>query len=69
MDHADLHGKLSIQAIVSPAGRVVSTSITHPIEGGTRLQACVTSSMQSWTFPPPAGGVNGTINRTFVVVE
>ena len=66
MDRADLHGRLTIQARIGPTGQVLSTSATNNIEGGSRLQACVTSAFQNWTFPAPAGGVEGTISKTFV---
>jgi serine/threonine-protein kinase len=66
MDHPDLRGRLTIQATISPAGRVLSTSATNTVEGGARLQSCVLSSFQSWTFPAPAGGVNGTVTKTFL---
>jgi serine/threonine protein kinase len=66
MDRADLHGRLTIQARISPTGQVLSTSATNNIEGGARLQSCVTSAFQNWTFPPPAGGVEGTVSKTFV---
>jgi hypothetical protein len=66
MDHADLHGRLTVQATVSPAGKVLSTSANNTVENGARLQSCVLSAFQSWTFPAPAGGVTGTVTKTFV---
>jgi len=66
MDRDDLHGRLTIQARISPMGQVLSTSATNNIEGGARLQLCMTSAFQKWTFPPPAGGVEGSISKTFV---
>jgi TonB family protein len=66
MDHADLHGKVTIQATVSPAGKVLSTSVNNTVENGARLQSCVLSAFQSWTFPAPAGGGTGTITKSFV---
>jgi serine/threonine protein kinase len=67
MDHADLHGRLQVQINVAPTGRVIGVSAVNPIENGARLHACVLSAIQKWTFPAPAGGVNGSITRTFVI--
>jgi len=66
MDQPDLHGRLTVQATISPAGRVVSASATHTLEGGARLQTCVVSAFQTWTFPAPTGGINGSITYSFV---
>ena len=66
MDRPDLRGTLTVQANISPTGHVTSTSATSNIEGGARLQACVVSAFQGWTFPPPAGGVSGTLVKKFV---
>jgi hypothetical protein len=66
MDHPDLHGRLTVQARINPAGRVLSTSVTNGVDEGARLSACVVSAFQSWTFPVPAGGVNGNVSYSFV---
>ena len=66
MDRPDLHGSLTVQASISPTGHVTSSSATSTIEGGSRLQSCVVSAFQSWTFPPPAGGISGTVAKKFV---
>jgi serine/threonine protein kinase len=66
MEHPDLHGRLTVHATINPSGRVLSTSVTNPIEGGARLQACIVSAFQSWAFPPPIGGVNGNVSYSFV---
>jgi hypothetical protein len=65
MNRPDLQGRLTIQSTISPDGRPLSTSVTSNIEGGARLESCVSSAWQSWTFPAPAGGVNGTVRKTF----
>ena len=66
MDHFDLHGRIVVQARVNPAGRVLSTSVNSTVEEGARLQACVVSAFQSWAFPAPTGGINGSISYSFV---
>jgi outer membrane biosynthesis protein TonB len=65
MDRADLHGRLTVHATLSPAGRVLSASAAG-FEGGARLDRCVVSAFQSWTFPAPSGGVPGQIAYAFV---
>jgi serine/threonine-protein kinase len=66
MERPNLHGKLTVQAIIGPSGKVLSTSATSTMQGDARLQSCVLSSFRSWTFPPPAGGVNGAVIKTFL---
>jgi eukaryotic-like serine/threonine-protein kinase len=66
MEQPEIHGRLTVQAKVSPAGRVLSTSATNNVEGGARLQSCVVSAFQTWTFPAPSGGVNGNVTYSFV---
>jgi hypothetical protein len=65
MERPDLHGRLSIQATVDPSGQVLSATPTSTIEGGARLEACVLSAFQGWTFPAPAGGVKGSFKYSF----
>jgi len=65
MERPDLHGRLGIRATVDPMGRVVSATPTSTIEGGGRLQACVVSAFRTWTFPRPAGGVQGEFTYSF----
>jgi hypothetical protein len=65
MEHADLHGRLTVRGIVDPNGRVLSVVPTAVMDGGGRLQACVVSVFQTWTFPAPAGGVKGTVSYSF----
>jgi hypothetical protein len=65
MEHPELHGRLTIQATLDASGHVLSATPTSTIYGGARLQACVVSAFQSWTFPAPAGGVKGSITYSF----
>jgi tRNA A-37 threonylcarbamoyl transferase component Bud32 len=65
MEHADLHGRLTVRASIDPSGRVLSAGPTAVMEGGGRLQACVVAAFQRWTFPPPSGGVKGTVTYSF----
>jgi hypothetical protein len=62
MDRPDLHGRVTVRATVGPSGNVISASATNSLEGGARLQSCIVSAFQTWTFPAPAGGVNGSVS-------
>lgn len=65
MEKADLRGRLNVQATIDSSGRVLSVNPSSTIDGGGRLQACIVSAFQGWTFPAPAGGVNGSISYSF----
>lgn len=65
MEHPDLHGRLTIRAVIDPNGRVTSDSTTSSIADGARLQSCLVRSFTTWVFPRPAGGVNGNVAYSF----
>ena len=65
MEHPDLHGRLTIHATIDPAGRVLTLTPTSDIAEGGRLQTCLLAAFKSWSFLPPAGGVNGNISYGF----
>jgi NmrA-like family len=65
MDGAELHGRLTMKAVLDPTGHVLSVSPSSTIEGGARLQSCVTAAFKSWTFPAPEGDVKGNITYSF----
>ncbi len=65
MEHPDLHGRLTIHAVVDPTGHVLSVSPTSGINDGARLQTCLVGAFKSWAFPRPAGGVNGNVTYSF----
>jgi hypothetical protein len=65
MEHSDLHGRLGVRASIDPNGHVVGVSPTSVMPGGGRLQTCVVEAFGHWTFPPPSGGVKGTVTYSF----
>jgi hypothetical protein len=65
MEHPDLHGRLTIHAVIDSNGRVASVSPTSGITDGARLQSCLVRAFKSWVFPRPAGGVNGNVTYSF----
>jgi hypothetical protein len=66
MDQLYFTARVILSAIVAPDGHVsaASTSSTHDRTG--RLQACIQTTFEGWTFPAPAGAVAGHISYTFV---
>ena len=66
MEHSDLHGRLKVQASIDPNGHVLGVAPTSVMPGGGRLQACVLEAFGHWTFPPPSGGVKGTVSYSFL---
>ncbi len=65
MEHSDLHGRLAVRAAVDPNGHVLGVTPVSVMQGGGRLQTCVLEAFGHWTFPPPSGGVKGTVTYSF----
>jgi hypothetical protein len=65
MEHAELHGRLVVHAVLDASGNVVSASATRTMDGGARLETCVLSAFQGWSFPPPANGARAPITYAF----
>jgi serine/threonine protein kinase len=65
MEHSDLHGRLTVRASIDPNGHVLGVTPTAVMPGGGRLQTCVVEAFGHWTFPPPTGGVKGTVTYSF----
>ena len=65
MEHGDLHGRLTVRASIDPNGHVLGVTPTSVMPGGGRLQTCVVEAFGHWTFPPPSGGVKGTVTYSF----
>jgi NmrA-like family len=65
MEHPDLHGRLTIHALIDPTGQVISLFPTSGIDGGARLQSCLVAAFKSWAFPHPTGGFNGNVTYSF----
>ena len=62
----DLHGRVSVAATIGPSGQVLSASVASATAKSPRLHACLVDAFRGWTFPIPAGGVNGSISYGFV---
>ncbi len=58
--------RVIMAATVAPDGRVTQVSTSASREGTARLEACIRSAVQTWSFPEPAGGVPGRVSYPFV---
>lgn len=58
--------RINLSAAVGPDGRVTQVRTSASREGTARLEECIRSAVQGWTFPAPAGGVAGRISYPFV---
>jgi hypothetical protein len=67
MDQLYLKVHIAMSAAVGPDGHVQSVNTSADRDGTSRLQSCIQSAVQTWTFPQPAGGVPGHVARTFVL--
>ena len=65
MERPELRGRFAVRATIDPNGRVLAVSPTSVLDGGGRLGTCVVAAFERWTFPQPAGGVNGNITYSF----
>ncbi|WP_394841501.1 TonB family protein [Pendulispora brunnea] len=65
LERNDLRGKVVVSATISPQGQVLSANVANSTANSTRLEQCLISAFQGWTFPAPAGGVNGSVTYTF----
>ncbi|WP_394830802.1 TonB family protein [Pendulispora rubella] len=65
LERNDLHGKVVVSATINPQGQVLNAGVANSTANSTRLEQCLISAFQGWTFPAPAGGVNGNVTYTF----
>ena len=65
LERNDLHGNVLISSTIGPQGQVLNAGVANSTANSSRLEQCLIGAFQSWTFPPPAGGVNGTVTYTF----
>lgn len=52
-----LAGKVVLEWTIGPAGRVVAAKTKSSTLRNASVEACILSSLKSWTFPAPKGGV------------
>ena len=65
LERNDLRGKVVVTSTIGPQGQVLSASVANSTANSARLEQCLITAFQGWTFPSPAGGANGTVTYTF----
>ena len=65
MENRDLAGRVVIRIDVAGTGRVSRTSIAGNTGGPPSLASCIATTVATWTFPAPAGGVAGAFTYPF----
>jgi len=53
-----LRGKVSIQFVINPGGRVAKANIAESNANSAPLESCMVARLRSWQFPKPVGAVN-----------
>jgi outer membrane biosynthesis protein TonB len=53
-----LHGKVSIQFVISPSGKVSKATVAESNTNSAPLEGCMIARLRSWQFPKPVGAVN-----------
>jgi TonB family protein len=66
MNNDDLRGRVAVRASVAPDGNVTAASVASTTVNDSRLESCIVNAFRSWQFPPPAGGIAGSVAYTFV---
>lgn len=56
--NASLRGKISIQFVINPNGKVSKASIAESSANSATLETCMVARLRGWQFPKPVGAVN-----------
>lgn len=59
-------GKVKVNFVVQPSGRVGSAKIISSSINDSIMKSCITGKIQRWKFPQPRGGQSVTVNYPFV---
>lgn len=54
----ELRGRVSVQFVIGPAGRITSASVAQSSLRSKAVETCMVSKMRNWQFPRPIGNVN-----------
>ncbi len=65
----DLEGRVEVRFIISPTGSVQTAMIQSSSLGNNRVESCITSAVQRWTFPSPDGGGIVIVTYPFVLAQ
>ncbi len=64
-----LRGKVSIQFIINPSGRVSKANIAESSAQSPTLESCMIAKLRSWKFPQPIGKVNVDVLYPFHLTQ
>jgi TonB family protein len=53
---SDLTGRVSVEFIIGPNGRVVRASVKESTLHSPPVETCIVQAVQTWEFPAPDGG-------------
>ena len=54
----DLRGRVSMQFVIGPAGRITTLKVAQSSLESKVIEGCMVAKMKSWQFPRPVGHVN-----------
>jgi TonB family protein len=54
--NADLAGRVSVEFIIAPTGRVKNVAVRESTLGNPPVEECILQSVRGWAFPAPEGG-------------
>jgi len=54
----ELRGRVSVQFVIGPAGRITTASVAQTSLKSKLVENCMVAKMRNWQFPRPVGNVN-----------
>ncbi|MGE0633203.1 MAG: AgmX/PglI C-terminal domain-containing protein [Pseudobdellovibrionaceae bacterium] len=54
----DLRGRVSVDFVIGPAGKITKARVANSSLGSQSVEACMIAKMRTWQFPRPVGSVN-----------
>jgi len=55
---SNIRGKIAIQFVISPSGKVTKAHVAESNTNSIQLESCMVARLRSWQFPKPIGAVN-----------
>lgn len=53
-----LRGRVSVEFVIGPAGRITTARVAQSSLGSRTVEGCMIAKMKNWQFPRPVGNVN-----------
>ncbi len=54
----DLRGRVSVQFVIGPSGRITMAQVAHTSLRSAAVESCMVAKMRTWQFPHPVGNVS-----------